>query len=310
MDVVDYIAAINIFGQRRASASRPITDFIQPLQIHEDVWIGPLQGDLGVAILNACEPPGENYRRGRDYYVPYAFWRIYKDLAATSRFDFDPDNRLFAAVALSRLVHPTTIGTYYSARVRMDNCRRIEPLRKPTRLNPWAFPIDTDQDWLIPDDIPGLSKLVKSYFSATLPLRIKRALICLETSFLNYYVEYSWPLIITGFESLVRIKDEKIAGRKGKRVSVNSKRVFVDRLSALGMIDPVLALSRNDLEEIYDLRSDIVHGSGFPDLDDERKRLFRCARGLLRSILRKALLEPGFAAIFAKDEDIRRFLPL
>ena len=52
---------------------------------------------------------------------------------------------------------------------------------------------------------------------------------------------------------------------------------------------------------MYDERSALAHGQVFGTLDLTRKTLYRRMEALLRGILKKAILDPGFGAIFASD---------
>jgi hypothetical protein len=127
-----------------------------------------------------------------------------------------------------------------------------------------------------------------------------------EAAARNYFVEIRWLLLTTGLESLVHIKDERLHNKSFARPT----KVFVDRLLALGGIDCTFAVSEEDLIKMYKERSMVAHGISIGSLDPEKKSLYRREENLLRDILRKALLEPNFAAIFQSNASVQSHLPL
>jgi len=122
----------------------------------------------------------------------------------------------------------------------------------------------------------------------------------------HYFIDLRWPLLTTSLEALVRIRDERLSSGR----FAGSKKVFVDRLLAIGALDPGLAVPEADLEAICEQRSLLTHGLTFGSLDETRKVLYQTQERLTRGLIRKALLEPAFRVIFASDSTLAVNLPL
>ncbi len=141
-EICDVVLVRTPYPDANAAESRPLIYFDECLALTDDILLGPVDGDLAGRIADACYPRGENFEPTRVYGFPYAFIH---DPAAVSdnELAFDPKNRLFAAVALSRLVHPTSVGFEQSARLRPlpDGTQQIIATRQH-HLNPAAFVID------------------------------------------------------------------------------------------------------------------------------------------------------------------------
>jgi len=215
-------------------------------------------------------------------------------------------------VTLSRLVHPTALGFHWAARQRTwaDGSREIIPANYCYfRLNPRAFLADPKSNYLVPDDIPCISKLFAVCTTARLPSRLSSALWYLEVAFRHYYADLRWPLLVTALEALVHIWDEKV--KTGKREGrPGTKRVFVGRLLILGLKFPALQIPEDDLNAFYEQRSNLVHGQSFPDLDVARRSLYDKLESYVRLVLRTAILDPAVQAVFATDAAIKAELPL
>jgi hypothetical protein len=304
---VDIVLVSTPYFQAGDPPKRPLEYFNELFQLAEDCWIGLVDSDLSEAVVNAVHPPGENFDAIRQYGFPYAFIRNPAPIDPKNAYDFDPDARLLAAIALSRLVHPTFVGFHTAARILRlhGGDRQIVPYNQ-YHLNPYAFVVDPSAAWLIPSDVPAIRALFAAYLRQDAPNRIRAALWYFEVASRSYFLDVSWALLSTGLEALVRIRDERtVNGAK-----VGSTRAFVERLSQIGRLDSSLYVSEADLRDIYELRSSIIHGF-IPAVADPRSRsLFELKQSLLRGILRKALLDRSFAAIFASDDNLQRALPI
>jgi hypothetical protein len=61
---------------------------------------------------------------------------------------------------------------------------------------------------------------------------------------------------------------------------------------------------------MYDRRSTVIHGLAYGQLGESDRAVYSAQERLVGGIVRKALLEPDFRAIFASDETVRAHLPL
>jgi hypothetical protein len=293
------------YADHDEASTRPVVHFDRPAQVHDDLWIAMFDEELREWILDATEPCGRNYHPFRQYTGGYAFIRSPAPEPGPNDGDFDPDRRLRTAIALSRLVHPTSVGLSHAARIRTFRGPQDRWQIGP-RVGEAAFVLDVNDNWLIPDDVPLLSRLLQGWNPGTAPARLKAALWYFEMAALAYYSDMRWPLLVTSLESLVRIKDER---RADGRV-VGSTAAFIERLARIGQAEPALSLPEAELREIYERRSDLVHGLALVDLAEPNRSLYRKLENLARGIIRKAILEPDFAAHLASDAALAAAFPL
>ena len=81
-----------------------------------ELWIGKLDHSVAEMVFESCDPPGHWLRKpARQFGQLYAFVRDFADQG--DMYNWDPDSRLRECVALSRLVHPTSISFRYAARM-------------------------------------------------------------------------------------------------------------------------------------------------------------------------------------------------
>jgi hypothetical protein len=272
-----------------------------------DIWIEQLDKPLCRAILDACDPAGENFKPVRLYGCSYAFYR--ENAPVGDGYNFDAADALYACISLSRMVHPTAVGFETAARIRQwpDGARQIVPAVRPY-LNPYAYVVAPNDNWLVPDDLSLLHDLLDAFHSGPLPPRVAAALWHHEALARQYFIDLRWPLLTTCLEALVRIKDERLPSGQ----FAGSTKVFVDRLLAIGGLDPSLAAREAELRDMYEQRSLLAHGLAlaFGALDAARKTLYRTQERLVLGIIRKALLDSTFRNIFASDASVAARLPL
>lgn len=294
--------------QEATAASRPIEHFSGLLPIYGNVYIGSIDDSLAEAVMNACEPAGEAFRPVRQFGAAYSLWRRLAPPPPRKEYRPDSDNLLYACVALSRLVFPTTLGFVYAARVRTwpDGQRQIVAYSN-NHLTRHAFVVEPHNDYLVPTDVPSIAALVNGYYTRKSGARVQAGLWYYEYVSRSFYTDLRWPLLVTGLEALFHIEDERHPPN-GRHASTT--KVFVDRLLGLGAMDAQFAVPEQDLLAMYRERSGPVHGRLFGQLTPDRQRLYRSMDSLLRAVLRKALLDSTFAAIFASDGSLAQALPL
>lgn len=307
----DYVLVTDAYSHEGAAA-RAIVAFSPARQIDGGLWIAQVNHKLCERILDARDPRGENFKPVRQFGCSYAFYRANAPAEGDLRYRFDPDSLLYQCVALSRIVHPTSVGFTSAARILdpTNGDREIIPTSYSPRLystlNPEAFVITPNENWLIPDDLPELRALLNALHAAPLPKRIEAALWHHEAAARNHFIDLRWQLLTACLEALVRIKDEKLPSGK----FAGSTQVFVDRLAAIGDLDSTLAVPKDKLREMYAQRSLLAHGLAYGSLDEASKELYRDQEHLVRGVIRKALLDSAFRNIFVSDANIARHLPL
>ena len=303
----DYVLVTDAYAHKDDKSTRPVVDFSPPCQIDGDLWIAQVDYAFCERILDACDPAGENFKPVRQFGCSYAFYRSNAPTESGQLFHYDPDSLLYQCVALSRIVHPTAVGFTSAARILdwPSGAPQIIPASHST-LNPAAFVIAPNENWLIPADLPELRALIHALHADLLPKRIESALWHHEAAARHSFIDLRWPLLTTCLEALVRIKDEKLPSGR----FASSTQVFVDRLVAIGQLDATLAAPEAELREIYAQRSLLAHGLAYGSLDDASKALYRVQERLVRGIIRKALLDSTFRSIFLSDANIAKHLPL
>lgn len=305
--VRDVVLVAGPYQEHGPSSTRSIVHFDGLLEVIEGLLLGDIGRDLSEAVLDACSPTGENFKPYRQFGAPYAFVRTPVPHPHDSGPSLDPDGRLYRCVALSRLVHPTSVGFEYSARVRTwpNGSRQIIP-NDFRALNRHAFVASGENNWLNPSDLNELRTILQAYEATRPSQRVLSALWYFEAAFRSYYLDVRWPLLTTGIESLIHIDGERLASGK----FAGSTKVFVDRLLRIGAMDATLLRSEQHLKDLYRLRSGYVHGQALNAAHPQTAALYRDKEELLRLILRKALLDDQFRAIFETTGAIQAMLPL
>lgn len=304
----DVLLVATRYYQETSDSPRRVEPFESAHLLAPDLWLGPVDLDLCDAIATACTPPGENFHPVRNFGFPYGFVRTGAP-TEPNPLHFDSDARIAVAVQLSRLVHPTSIDFRFAARLReWTNPHRMIVPARVVALNPHAFVLVENADWLIPDDVDAIRALIAAYSAKRPPRRVLAALFHHENAARTHFIDARWPILVTGIESLVRIRDEK--DPRNSAQFAGSTRVFVRRVEQLARELGVPGVSEADLREVYGLRSELVHGLGSSHLDPRIQRGIALTEELLRAVLRKAVLDPTFAARFESDAALSTTLPL
>jgi len=303
MEYRDIVIHVNtgIFGNDAALKEFPPIQ--ERVELSDQIWLGRLDREIAKLVMDTCEakafgivPPA------RQFAELYSFVR---DLPPNSDiYRWDEGSQLTSTVAISRLLHPTSTGLAYAARVAYG----AEGLK-------WVYPaqvhgISVDvflsrnrtRDWLTEREARVLSELVPR-FPFALPPRIHRALWHHEYAARTYYLDYRWTLVCTGLEALVHTDKN------------GSTRQFTRRVSQLAS-EFGLSLPETDAREAYDLRSQLAHGVSFLSTDTSNApspfqiQLYDRLEDTLRKAVLRAMRCETFANIFRTDDEIRRRWPI
>ena len=287
LDVILHFAG-NPTGDEATLAFPPIAE---RYYLSDQIWVERLDASVARTIALACNPANYNTPVIEQEGHLYAFVR--KSRLPGLFNDFGGTVELGAVVSLSRLVHPTTTGLRYAARVSLVNGE----VRRVLAQQPRGVSIDVfwsegnRRNWLTVEDACRLKALMPYLLETrTLPKRIHNAYWHHEYAVRTYYVDHRWVLIFTGLDALTNIDPYR------------GEKKFVSRVKRIA--DTVgVPLSNVELERAYKLRSNLVHGQHFlydfgQPLPKGDVELYDKIEETLRRTLLKAFEDPSFASNF------------
>jgi len=266
------------------------------LEIEPRLWIGRLDGQLAKVFMDTCEPQMLGVQTPvRQYAQMYAYVR---ELARDAEiYRWDEDHRLSHCVAMSRLIHPTTVGFRYAGRVRQDaSALQIVPVQiHGISVDAYLSP-NRERDWLTKSDAELLAEVdpkAELLTQPSFPRRVSRALWYSDYAQRTYYADLRWTMVATALEALIHT---------GK---TDSTRHFKYRVPALAADVGAPAMTTAESGDAYDFRCRLSHGDGFlSDMPKADISLYDKLEETLRLAILKAFREPAFAEIFSDDARI------
>lgn len=279
--------------QQLAATYPPVVNRVQAVS---ELFIERLDHELAKAIMDTCEPKTLGVPAPvRQFAHMYAYVREVH--AQSSVIGWDQDHRLSRLVGISRLIHPTSVGLRYAARVSQDNDPlRIVPaeihgLSPDTFLSP-----NHKRDWLSQDEAKASVELdakTEPLTQPQFPRRVSRALWYYDYAQKTFYADLRWTLIATALEALIH------TGKSGPT------RHFIRRVPALAADVGAPTITTDECDAAYDYRSRLSHGDGFlSDMPSADITLYDKLEETLRMAMLKAFMEPPFASIFLDDATI------
>jgi hypothetical protein len=290
-----------IFGKEEEARNFPPVQ--ERIDLSEQIWIGRIDLETAKAVMDTCEPKALGVMPPvRQFAHLYAFVREIPGHADIHRWDHD--NELTGVIGLSRLMHPTSIGYDYAARIgfESDGAKQIFPaqivgISKEAFLSP-----NRKRNWLTDADANSLRELVP-LLRKDLPRRVHNGLWHHEYALRTYYLDHRWTLVCTGLEALVHTDRTRNTAQFTLRVPLLAAEVGVN-------------ISEADALEAYDLRSRLAHGVSFiatgaslgptPSQLDLYDRL----EDTLRGAVLKGMRDPAFANVLQDDAGIRARWPI
>jgi hypothetical protein len=159
---------------------------------------------------------------------------------------------LFTVMALSRLIHPTTIGNRYCAKI-YPIPEADPPIEALTTVgaNPDVTVGDISRDWLSPSHGEELRQLMP-WVPETRPMleRVHRAFWKYEDAARTYFLDSRFPVVVAGLEALITVEKYKNGSRFVRRVGKLATEFGVN-------------LSETELEQANEVRSELAHGQSF-----------------------------------------------
>jgi hypothetical protein len=272
-----------------------------PFALSDDMRIETLDTDFAKKVIRACEPPHHHITTDvRDIHL-YAFVRkIPKTLpppgtAMPSHYHLRP---LLTAVALSRLVRPTSTGDRYVAQVFPYSDDPAIQAIQMSDVCPDVYTGDAKQDWLSPEDGDELRELMMWISEEHQMLeRVQRAFWHHDTAMRTYYLDSRWTFIAAGLEALLTVEETNVRFQFKSRASRLAAEVGVD-------------LSPDEALDAYTVRSKLGHGQEFlfgihrTIPADKHRPLYDKLETTLRLAVKRCLLDSSFAKYFASAENV------
>lgn len=273
--------------------------------LRDDLWIERLDEAVAKNIQTACEPPHFKIKTERYDRHLYAFVRR---VPVGEKKKHDGLNDVFAVIALSRLIHPTSTGDRYCANVfHFGYPDSAIHAIQPAGISPDIALAKQQRDWLSLDDGKKLKKLMAWVsVNKTMHKRVHRAYWYHEYALRSYYLDMRWILVVSGLEALVNVF------RKGK---LNNRIQFCGRVRQLAN-ECSVPLSRGELEDAWKVRSKLTHSEGFLyDLGaiipaNQHDVIYEKLELVLRMTVRRCLLDEPFGDRFRSDTAVESFWPI
>lgn len=214
---------------------------------------------------------------------------------------WDEDNRLKDCVALSRLIHPTSTGYGYAARVRIDEYGQPSKLCRAqiSEINIDAHVSPSEQrDWLTETEAVELKNLLAWIRTVQLPKRVSNALWYHEFAFRTWFADVRWTLVCTALEALLNTSEYQ------------NKKQFSTRVPSLAG-ELGLHFEEDDAKTAYAVRSKLAHGEAFLHaLPQGELRIYDQMESVLRGCILRAIQDPSFAQVFTSAATVANRWPI
>jgi hypothetical protein len=266
----------------------------------KDIWMERLDKELAKKIQSACGPRHFNIE---DVVHDQHLYAFVKRISAPEKSKFEGVSELFGLVSLSRLVHPTSTGERYCARIFRygDENSPIEAVRF-YGVSPDVSLIDGRRDWLAANHGKTLLQLVP-WLSRNMHKRVHHAYWNHETALRSYYLDVKWTFMVSAFEALLNTREDFVRMQFRERVKQLAKHFGV-------------TVTDDELNDAYTLRSELVHSQKFlfelhtvlPQ--SEHVLLYEKLESLLRTTLLTCLLDPKFGDHFRDTASIDNRWPV
>ena len=193
----------------------------EDVQLSENLWLGGLQSPVTSSqVMDACSPRGLNHNPVRQFGCRYAFFRIEKS-KDYPQYEWDSDGLIGKAIFVSRLIHPTTIGTSYSAKIITTDGKVDSIVPGPINSigsHAWIV-ANTWRDWLTTSEAKQLAHILPVYLSRKPTERLRHARRHIDHAFHSFYLDQRVASLVTSFESLIKVGRGQLTYQFAERVS-------------------------------------------------------------------------------------------
>lgn len=275
--------------------------------IAPDLVVGRLPEADVDAISATCSP---RMLLGGGVTVPERVWsQQYAILRQNPPSDWDSDQEVQCVIALSRLVHPTSMCLRYAAGVRYENGKlvTVNPA-DPIGIGRGAWhPKGVTRDWLSEAEWRQAGQLCQQR-PFDVQDRWYRAMWCFEYMSRTFDFAVRSTLCVTSLEALVHIWYPR--QQPGHARAPGSTRQFVDRTAGLARRIGITGWDADVAERAYEVRSSFSHGrSGVPISDSLIESTMESAEALLRGSLLECVVNPQFRALVNDDAQLEKLIP-
>lgn len=293
MKVLDVVLARPGSRAVNSSVSRQI-------DLGHEVVITPISDTVINYITSFCEPHrlrAVPYELGVP--VQFAFVRHFRGPSGPT---FDHDQRLLAALAVSRLVRPHSTGFELSARLFLTGEPETvdEAMTGPFK-GPAAFAYVAAglPDGISDRDAEEIAKLFDKYWTGQndLPERVTRSFWRLEYAARSEYLEVRFLFVVSALEALLKTE------RHG------STKQFAERTLALAARYPSVKWSHADARRAFNLRSEMAHGHKVTNADPDLTMYIEMEK-LARFAIVESITTEALADVFRSDDGIRTMFPV
>jgi len=282
-----------------ADASEELKNQYTPPQdkvmFNTNLWLGELEHELAEKVMDACEPRGYNFIPTRQYAQLYS---IVNESPRDSHVDhWDSEELIQSIIAISRIVHPTNFSFQYTARIRFYNKKLSEIIPGPVHgLGGLAFISKIERNWLSSQEVNILRELFEEYNKVNLYGPAQSAFWYHEYSARIYEIDIRCILVVTGLEAILN--------------SWGSNQ-FIKRMPYLLKEIGMKSIAKKELQKIYKLRSNLVHGRGFMnEFGKDVSNLYLKAETVLRKTIRYCIENPKFVEFIDNPREVRIKWPL
>lgn len=270
--------------------------------LSEDIWVERLEEPLAKRVQKACEPPHFNIDTQEHDRHLYAFVQRVADI---EHRPYEGLEALHAVLALSRLIHPTSVGDRYCAKIFHYGLADSSIYAVQYRgISPDISLSAKQRDWLTPEDgttlrglMPWLSK------DKSMHHRVHRAYWFHEYVMRSSTLDVRLPLVATGLEALINTSEQ------------SSGTQFQVRVPQLATASGIV-FSDAEAKQAWKLRSKLAHAEAFLyGLDtvlqaSEHNNLYEKLEAILRSSVLRCLLDESFGDRFRDKIAVDTHWPL
>ncbi|MGZ4185037.1 MAG: hypothetical protein ACXVUE_05915 [Solirubrobacteraceae bacterium] len=286
-----------------------------PVNLGRGLRLDRLPGNEAELVMTACTPRGHHFVPIKQFGQRFTFVReLHLSEWDRHPYDWDREGVMTDALMLSRLVRDNAYSTEFAARIiDFQDGVQIVAYALSTELD-HVYRVRHTRDWLDYGEAAELRDLLAAYWSIPdMPPRVRRALWRTEYASWIKWADLILPILVSGLEALVKTERHR------------ATRQFKVRVAALAEALGLDGVTEEFCEEIYEARSDWVHGNrvelfaggshageGGPVNNEQRDAMASVARlqDVLRTAARRAIEDPAFREIFRDDEVIGARWPI